>query len=177
MINCDPSTTPCDPLTTPKCDPGVEKTGNEWRDRDTFVQQPGSPIFIRLNVSNVVISTITDCSRCWRKSTCFRGGLRFLRGELCLLRGGLCFLGSGLCFLRGELFFLRGGLCLLGSGLCATVMLCRIRLFFLLLVVTLVTGPRRPLSLKLSDTRVYEPQMGARLGTSAQVNRPRAMGV
>ena len=32
---------------------------------------------------------------------------------------------------------------------------------------TLVTGPRRSLSLKLSDTRVYEPQMLARLGTTA----------
>jgi len=29
----------------------------------------------------------------------------------------------------------------------------------------LVTGPRRSLSLKLSDTRVYEPQIQARLGT------------
>ena len=33
------------------------------------------------------------------------------------------------------------------------------RLFF-----TLVTGPRRSLSLKLSDTRVCEPQIRARLG-------------
>ena len=30
---------------------------------------------------------------------------------------------------------------------------------------TLVTGPRRSLSLKLSATRVYEPQVRARLGT------------
>jgi len=30
----------------------------------------------------------------------------------------------------------------------------------------LVTGPRRSLSLKLSDTRVYEPQIRARLGTT-----------
>jgi len=29
---------------------------------------------------------------------------------------------------------------------------------------TLVTGPRRSVSLKLSDTRVYEPQIRARLG-------------
>ena len=29
---------------------------------------------------------------------------------------------------------------------------------------TLVTGPRRSLSLNLSDTRVYEPQIRARLG-------------
>ena len=29
---------------------------------------------------------------------------------------------------------------------------------------TLVTGPRRPLSLKLSDTKVYEPHIRARLG-------------
>jgi len=34
---------------------------------------------------------------------------------------------------------------------------------------TLVTGPRRFLSLKLSDTRVYEPQIRARLGTTAHV--------
>ena len=32
---------------------------------------------------------------------------------------------------------------------------------------TLVPGPRRSLSLKLSDTRVYEPQIPARLGTTA----------
>ena len=30
-----------------------------------------------------------------------------------------------------------------------------------------LTGPRRSLSLKLSDTRVYEPQIRARLGTTA----------
>jgi len=34
--------------------------------------------------------------------------------------------------------------------------------FFL---ITLIAGPRRSLSLKLSDTRVYEPQIRARLGT------------
>ena len=33
---------------------------------------------------------------------------------------------------------------------------------------TLLTGPRRSLSLKLSDTRVYEPQIRARLGTTTQ---------
>jgi len=33
--------------------------------------------------------------------------------------------------------------------------------------LTLVTGPRRSLSLKLSDTRVYAPQIRARLGTTA----------
>jgi len=32
---------------------------------------------------------------------------------------------------------------------------------------TLVTGPRRSLNLKLSDTKVYEPQIRARLGTTA----------
>jgi len=32
---------------------------------------------------------------------------------------------------------------------------------------TLVTGPRWSLSLKLSDIRVYEPQIRARLGTTA----------
>ena len=38
----------------------------------------------------------------------------------------------------------------------------------LFLFFTLVTGPRRSLRLKLSDTRVYEPQIRARLGTTAQ---------
>jgi len=33
---------------------------------------------------------------------------------------------------------------------------------------TLVTGPRRSLRLTLSDTRVYEPQIRARLGTTAR---------
>ena len=33
---------------------------------------------------------------------------------------------------------------------------------------TLFTGPSRSLSLKLSDTSVYEPQIRARLGTTAQ---------
>jgi len=32
---------------------------------------------------------------------------------------------------------------------------------------TLVTGPRRSLSFKLSDARVYEPQIRAHLGTTA----------
>jgi len=32
---------------------------------------------------------------------------------------------------------------------------------------TPVTGPRRSFSLKLSDTRDYEPQIRARLGTTA----------
>ena len=36
-----------------------------------------------------------------------------------------------------------------------------------LLLFTLVTGPSRSLSLTLSDTRVYEPQIRARLGTAA----------
>ena len=36
----------------------------------------------------------------------------------------------------------------------------------LLFFFTLVTGPRRSLSLKLSDTRVYEPQIRALLGTA-----------
>ena len=38
--------------------------------------------------------------------------------------------------------------------------------FFFFFFFTLVTGPRRSLSLKLSDTRVYEPQVRARLGTT-----------
>jgi len=36
---------------------------------------------------------------------------------------------------------------------------------------TLVTGPRRSLSLKLSGTRVYAPQIRARLGTTAHFCR------
>ena len=35
--------------------------------------------------------------------------------------------------------------------------------------LTLVTGPRRSMSLKLSDARVYEPQIRARLGTRKSV--------
>jgi len=42
-----------------------------------------------------------------------------------------------------------------------------INLFFFFF--TLVTGPRRSLSLKMSDTRVCEPQIRARLGTTAHV--------
>jgi len=38
---------------------------------------------------------------------------------------------------------------------------------FFFFFVTLVTGPRKSLSLKLSDSRVYEPQLRARLGTTA----------
>ena len=43
---------------------------------------------------------------------------------------------------------------------------------------TLVTGPSRSLNLKLSDTRVNEPQIRARLGTTAhfcKVRSPRAI--
>ena len=39
----------------------------------------------------------------------------------------------------------------------------RILFFF---VLTLVTGPRRSLIIKLSDTRVYAPQIRARLETT-----------
>jgi len=39
-----------------------------------------------------------------------------------------------------------------------------IKIFFFFFFFTLVTGPRRSLSLKLSDTKVYEPQIPARLG-------------
>ena len=39
---------------------------------------------------------------------------------------------------------------------------CQVSFFFF----TLVTGPRRSLSLELSDTRVYEPQIRARLVTT-----------
>ena len=38
----------------------------------------------------------------------------------------------------------------------------------LLLFFTLVTGPRRSLSLKLSDTRVYEPQIDTSLHVSTR---------
>ena len=41
----------------------------------------------------------------------------------------------------------------------------------LLFFITLVTGPRRSWSLKLSDTKVYEPQIRARLGTTAHFCR------
>jgi len=37
--------------------------------------------------------------------------------------------------------------------------------------ITLVTGPRRSLSLKLSDTSVYEPQIRARLRTTPSYSR------
>ena len=37
---------------------------------------------------------------------------------------------------------------------------------FFFFFFTLITGPSRSLSLKLSDTRVYEPQIRARLGTA-----------
>ena len=47
-------------------------------------------------------------------------------------------------------------------------LLSRGRFFFFF---TLVTGPIRSLSLKLSDTRVYEPQTRARLGTTARFCR------
>jgi len=42
---------------------------------------------------------------------------------------------------------------------------------FVFFFFTLVTGPRRSLSLKLSDTRVYEPQIRARLGTTRAPRR------
>jgi len=42
---------------------------------------------------------------------------------------------------------------------------------------TLVTGPRRYLSLKLSDTRVYEPQIRARLGTTAHVCKVQSLRI
>ena len=38
---------------------------------------------------------------------------------------------------------------------------------FFFFFFTLVTGPTRSLSLKLSDITVYEPQIRARLGTTA----------
>ena len=41
------------------------------------------------------------------------------------------------------------------------------QVLFFFLFFTLVTGPRRSLILKLSDTRVYGPQIRARLGTTA----------
>jgi len=48
------------------------------------------------------------------------------------------------------------------------VVLClaRVGRLFFFFFFTLVTGPRRSLSLKLSDTRVYEPQIRARFGTT-----------
>jgi len=46
-------------------------------------------------------------------------------------------------------------------------MLLLLRLLHGFFFFTIVTGPRRSLSLKLSDTRVYAPQIRARLGTTA----------
>jgi len=43
----------------------------------------------------------------------------------------------------------------------------RSRITHFFVFFTLVTGPRRSLSLKLGDTRVYEPHIRARLGTTA----------
>ena len=43
----------------------------------------------------------------------------------------------------------------------------RAGLLLLLLLLYSRTGPRRALSLKLSDARVYEPEKRARLGTTA----------
>ena len=48
---------------------------------------------------------------------------------------------------------------------CAFISLIEIEIFFFFF--TLVTGPKRSLSLKLSDTRVDEPQIRACLGTTA----------
>jgi len=45
-------------------------------------------------------------------------------------------------------------------------------LSFFFFFFTLVTGPRRSLSLKFSGTRVYAPQIRARLGTAAHGARP-----
>ena len=53
--------------------------------------------------------------------------------------------------------------------------------FFFFFFITLVAGRRRSLSLKLSDARVYEPQIRARLGTTVKPGRfkrvERATGV
>jgi len=45
--------------------------------------------------------------------------------------------------------------------------LASLRMLLFFCFFTLVTGPRRSLNLKLSDKRVYEPQIRARLGTTA----------
>jgi len=47
---------------------------------------------------------------------------------------------------------------------------CEVMLLFFFFF-TLVTGPRRSWSLKLSDERVYESQIRARLGTTAHVSQ------
>ena len=44
-----------------------------------------------------------------------------------------------------------------------------LKVFFFFFFLTFVTGPTRSLSLKLTDTRVYEPQIRARLVTTAHV--------
>jgi len=48
----------------------------------------------------------------------------------------------------------------------------RSNLLLLSFFFTLVTGPRRSSSLQLSDKRVYEPQIRARLGTTAHCAVP-----
>ena len=53
----------------------------------------------------------------------------------------------------------------------STVWVPLLQYFFFFFFFTLVTGPRRSLSLRLSDTRVYEPQIRARLGTTALFGR------
>ena len=43
----------------------------------------------------------------------------------------------------------------------------RVQNIFFFLIFTRVTGPARSLSLELSDARVFEPQIRARIGTTA----------
>jgi len=50
----------------------------------------------------------------------------------------------------------------------------RPRFFFSFFFFTLVAGPRRSLNLKLSDTRVYEPEIRARLGTASPSSSARS---
>ena len=58
-----------------------------------------------------------------------------------------------------------------GRGLEAVVVEPLLFFFFF----TLFTGPRRSLSLKLSDTRDYEPPIRASLGTTAHYLRGRGL--
>ena len=68
----------------------------------------------------------------------------------------------------------RGGRCQQALRLSYTTLF----FSFFFCFFTLVTGPRRSLSLKLSDTKIYEPPMRACLGTTPRslTAKPRASG-
>ena len=94
---------------------------------------------------------------------CSQGGGRFLMSEVPLYRAG----GrqGGARRVLSRLVPWRAG-----STLHHTPRPVQTQCFFFFFF-TLVTGPRRSLSLTLSETRVYEPQIRARLGTTAYLCR------